>query len=75
MLIGVFVSLADFAYYNALAQTDSMISIVSMIRRGSVIVSFACAAVMLREKNMKAKSLDLLLLLVSMVLLCVGSWR
>lgn len=75
VLIGVFVSLADFAYYNALAQTDSMISIVSMIRRGSVIVSFACAAVMLREKNMKAKSLDLLLLLVSMVLLCVGSWR
>lgn len=75
VLIGVFVSLADFAYYNALAQTDSMISIVSMIRRGSVIVSFACAAVMLREKNMKAKSLDLLLLLLSMVLLCVGSWR
>lgn len=75
VLIGVFVSLADFAYYNALAQTDSMISIVSMIRRGSVIVSFACAAVMLHEKNMKAKSLDLLLLLVSMVLLCVGSWR
>lgn len=75
VLIGVFVSLADFAYYNALAQTDSMISIVSMIRRGSVIVSFACAAVMLHEKNMKAKSLDLLLLLASMVLLCVGSWR
>ena len=44
-----------------------------MIRRGSVLVSFAIGAFILKEKNLKAKSLDLVLLLISMVLLYLGS--
>src|SRR5574344_546546 len=40
--ISVLISIADFAYFSALSQQDAMISVVSMIRRGSVVVSFAC---------------------------------
>ena len=44
-----------------------------MIRRGSVLVSFAIGAFILKEKNIRSKALDLVLLLASMVLLYFGS--
>ena len=72
-LISLFVTLADFCYYHALDDADSMIAVVSMIRRSSVIVTFLCGALLFGERNLKAKALDLLLILVGMVLLCIGS--
>ncbi len=72
-LISLFVSCADFCYYHALDDADSMIAVVSMIRRSSVIVTFLCGALLFGERNLKAKALDLLLILVGMVLLCIGS--
>lgn len=71
--ISLFLCGADFLYMQALAQPDALIAVVSMIRRGSVLVSFAIGAFILKEKNLKSKSLDLVLLLVSMVLLYLGS--
>jgi transporter family protein len=50
-----------------------MIAVVSMIRRSSVIVTFLSGALLFGERNLKAKALDLLLILVGMVLLCIGS--
>ena len=72
-LISVFLSVADFAYFTSLAQDDSLISVVSMVRRGSVIVSFLCGALLFREKNLRSKALDLLLVLLGMLFLYLGS--
>lgn len=72
-LISVFLSLADFAYLMALREPDAMISVVSMVRRGSVVVSFACGALLFRERNLRAKAVDLILILVGMVFLWLGS--
>lgn len=72
-LISIFLSAADFAYFTALNQPDSMISVVSLIRRGSVIVSFACGALILREKNLRAKAVDLVFILIGMVFIWLGS--
>ncbi|MEG1545883.1 MAG: DMT family transporter [Bacteroides sp.] len=73
ILISIFLSAADFAYFYALSYDDSMISIVSMVRRGSVIVSFLFGAMLFREKNLKSKAIDLLLVLIGMVFLYFGS--
>lgn len=73
LCISIFLSLADFAYFYALSLDDAMISIVSMVRRGSVIVSFAFGALIFGEKNLKSKAIDLLLVLISMILLYLGS--
>ena len=43
IFISIFLSAADFVYFYALSLPGAMISIVSMIRRGSVIVSFIIA--------------------------------
>lgn len=73
ILISVFLSAADFVYFYALSFPDAMISIVSMVRRGSVIVSFLFGAMLLHEKNLKSKLVDLLLVLLGMVFLYIGS--
>ena len=72
-MISIFLTIADFVYFYALSQPNAMISIVSMIRRGSVLVSFVFGAFIFREKNLKGKAIDLLFVLVSMLLLYIGS--
>lgn len=73
ILISVFLSAADFVYFYALSIEDSMISIVSMVRRGSVVVSFLFGAMMFHEKNLRSKAIDLLLVLIGMFFLYLGS--
>ncbi len=73
ILISIFLSAADFVYFYALSMEDSMISIVSIVRRGSVVVSFLFGALIFREKNMKSKAIDLVLVLIGMFFLYLGS--
>lgn len=72
-LISLFLSAADLAYFVALSNQEAMISVVSMIRRGSVVVSFACGAMLFREKNLRAKAIDLIFILAGMIFLWLGS--
>lgn len=73
IFISIFLSVADFVYLYALSMPGAMISIVSMVRRGSVIVSFLFAALVFKEKNLRSKALDLALVLLGMVFLYLGS--
>lgn len=73
IFISIFLSAADFVYFYALSLPGAMISIVSMVRRGSVIVSFLFGAAIFHEKNLKAKFVDLLLVLIGMLFLYFGS--
>lgn len=72
-MISIFLSMADFAYLYALSDDDAMISIVSMVRRSSVIIAFICGAFILHEKNLKAKLFDLCLILLGMIFLYFGT--
>jgi len=71
--VSVFLSTADFMYFYSLSLPTAMISIVSMVRRGSVIVSFLCGAMFFHEKNLRAKAIDLALVLLGMIFLYIGS--
>lgn len=71
--ISVFLCMADFVYFYALSKPEAMISIVSMVRRGSVLVSFLFGAFVFHEKNLKGKAVDLALVLLSMMFLFLGS--
>ena len=71
--VSLFLSTADFLYFYSLSLPTAMISIVSMIRRGSVVVSFLFGALFFHEKNLRAKAFDLALVLLGMVFLYIGS--
>ena len=71
--ISLFLSAADFVYLYSLSLPGAMISIVSMVRRGSVIVSFLFGAIVFHEKNLKSKAVDLALVLIGMLFLYFGT--
>ena len=71
--VSLFLSTADFLYFYSLSLPSAMISIVSMVRRGSVVVSFLFGALFFQEKNLRAKAFDLALVLLGMVFLYIGS--
>ena len=73
VMISLFLSAADFVYFYALSLPESMVSVVSMVRRGSVVVSFLFGAWIFREKNLKSKAIDLILVLIGMFFLYLGS--
>lgn len=73
LFISLFLCAADFAYFYALSFNEAMISIVSMVRRGSVIVSFLFGAMIFHEKNLKSKAVDLFLVLLGMIFLYLGT--
>lgn len=72
-MISVFLAVADFCYFSALAQEGALIAVVSMIRRGSVVVAFVFGALLLHEKNLKSKAFDMLLILLGLFFLYLGS--
>lgn len=71
--ISLALTAADLAYLYALTMPGAMISVVSMIRRSSVLVSFVFGAVVFHEKNLRSKALDLVFVLLSLVLLLLGT--
>lgn len=73
LLVPLFLAVADFFYFYSLSLDGSMVSIVSMVRRSSVIISFLGGAVIFRERNVKDKAAGLLLILVGMIFLYFGS--
>lgn len=73
LAVSLFLSAADFVYFYSLSLDGAMISVVSMIRRGSVIVSFLFGAAVFHEQNLKSKFIDLLLVLFGMIFLYLGS--
>lgn len=72
-LISIFLSVADYAYFYSLSLDGAMVSVVSMVRRGSVVVSFLLGALVFHEKNLRSKAVDLLLVLAGMVFLYLGT--
>lgn len=72
-MIALFLVAADFFYYFALSDNSSMISIVSLVRRSSVVVSFSMGALYFKERNLKSKAIDLFLVLIGMLLIFMGS--
>lgn len=73
IMISVCLTLADFVYFTALSQGPAMVCIVSMIRRSSVVVSFLCGALIFKEKNLRSKIVDLILVIISLIFLFLGS--
>ena len=73
LLVSLFLTIADFVYFYALTDPNAMISIVSMVRRSSVLVSFIGGVVFFHEKNLKGKIIDLALIFIAMFFLYLGT--
>lgn len=71
--IGVIIIVADFFYYIAINDPDSLISLISPIRRCNSIVAFLLAYFLFKERNMLRKGLCLLGILLGIAIIVYGS--
>ena len=73
LLIAVLITGADMLYFFSLKQNGALLSVISLIRRSSVIITFGVGAVLFSEKRIAQKAGVLLLMLAGVVLLMLGS--
>lgn len=69
----VLITGADMAYFFALGSEGALLSVISIVRRASVLVTFVFGALIFKEKNLGGKAFALLLLLGGMVCLMLGN--
>lgn len=72
-LIGLFLVITDFFYFYALSYPESLISVLSGIRRSGVVIPFLFAAIFFREKNVKKKGLYLAGIITGVLFMVIGS--
>jgi bacterial/archaeal transporter family protein len=72
-LIGIFLTLSDYSYFYALSFEDSLISILAVLRRSNVVISFTVGAFLFREINLTRKSLVLVGILIGVFFIILGS--
>ncbi len=70
--ISFFLVVADYLYYWALSEPDSLVSVVSTIRRSGAVISFLYGAASLHEKNISRKAVFLGGVLLGVILLVVN---
>lgn len=72
-LIGLFLVVADFLYFYAIGIDGSLISVISALRRGGVIISFTLGAYLFQEKNIRKKGWLLIGIVTGVIILLFGS--
>jgi len=70
-LVGVLLMCADWLYFKGLSLPDVPISVCSLLRRFSLVITFALGALFFRETNLRRKGLALVLILSGIALLCL----
>ena len=70
--VGMLLACADWLYFTGLAIPDVPISVASLMRRFSVVLTFMLGARFFHETNLKRKSVALAMILLGVALLCFG---
>ena len=70
--IGLLLAAADYCYFQALALPGSMIALLSVVRRGNVLISFSLGAFLFKEKNIQKKAFALAGIVVGIILIGLG---
>jgi bacterial/archaeal transporter family protein len=68
--VGLFLVAADWFYFSAMSEPGTPISIVSLLRRSNVIVSFGLGTIFFQEQNIKRKAIALAVLIIGVAILC-----
>lgn len=70
--VGIALALADFLYFRALSDPEALISVGSLLRRFSVVVTFFIGAFIFKEHNLRRKTIALALVLAGTLTLCLA---
>lgn len=71
ILTGMLLAAADWLYFTALHQPDTLISVLSPLRRSNAIVSFLVGGYLFNDVNRKKKGVALGIIIIGLILLCL----
>ncbi|HYG22005.1 MAG TPA: DMT family transporter [Verrucomicrobiae bacterium] len=71
-LIAIALLVADYIYFSALADPDSLVSIVMSLRRGSTLVAFAGGIMLFREQHGREKLPAVIGIMIGIILTILG---
>ncbi|HNX35625.1 MAG TPA: EamA family transporter [Kiritimatiellia bacterium] len=71
-VVGILLMAADWFYFGALSEDGVAISVLSLIRRSNVVLSFAAGVLLFHERNVRKKGVALIAVLAGVALLCLG---
>jgi len=69
--VGILLAMADWLFFNGLAIPGAPVSVGSLLRRFSVVITFVLGAKFFHETNLKRKAIALSAILVGVGLLCL----
>ncbi|VXD18821.1 EamA family transporter [Marinoscillum sp. 108] len=70
--IGIFLLIGDYLYFYSISLPDSLISVISLVRRSNVLIVFLFGAIFYQEKNIRKKGIYLAGILLGLLLLILG---
>lgn len=70
-LTGILLAVSDACYFSAIATPDARISVLSLIRRTSLVMTFFIGGAIFRETDIGRKSFALAFILAGVALLCL----
>lgn len=73
LLVGALLVIADQLYFRALASPGALLSVISLVRRSNVLVSFALGGWLFREQLLARKATGLALIALGLVVLHVDA--
>lgn len=71
-LIAIALLIADFFYFTAIAQPGALISVISTLRRTSILVSFLIGILAMGEKNFRQKAMCIAIMLLGVAVVTLG---
>ena len=71
-LTGILLTASDAFYFTAIAMPEAQISVLSLIRRSSIVLTFFIGGALFRERDIRRKAFALAAILVGVVLLCLS---
>jgi len=71
--IGSLLILADFLYFYAVSCPGAMISMISVLRKGNVLIAFIMGILFFKEKNIRPKIIPSIGILIGILIISLGS--
>ncbi len=71
--VGIILAAADWFYFHGLAFPDVPISVGSLLRRFSVVITFVLGAILFHERNLRRKGIALSLILAGTCVICLSA--
>ena len=73
LLTALVITASDALYFYSLSGEGALLSVITLVRRASVIVTFVLGALLFKEHRIRDKAAVLAILLAGLVLLVLGS--